>query len=277
MPTAPTHALPADAADEPQYAAYRQLMEHTRVREFLEMRVKARELPRSDGEDLVGQAFEALWRRRTDEDPADNLPRMVALARTVLEGKLVDYFRHKAVVQARIKDAPMPRGEQLEPGQCSGRDQLNYVEELRPRRTITPEMTLQAKQQMAFVNAVAVKVGLTDADVETMQAIDSDEMTIEQAAELRGMTEGALRVRLHRIRKRINKAWDKFNLIRSPTLLMLLILLALVIYAVAMAGARRNDPPPQQPPQRTLVPRQPRGEAPTDLVAPPDESKTSPR
>ncbi len=79
------------------------------------------------------------------ESPPDTLPRLLGLAKEVLQGKVVDFFRHKAVVQARIKDAPLPRGEKLEPGQCSGRDQLNYVEELRPPRSITPEMTLRGE------------------------------------------------------------------------------------------------------------------------------------
>jgi RNA polymerase sigma factor (sigma-70 family) len=246
------------------------------VREFLTLRVQEQGLPRADGEDLISQSYLALWRRRTDDDPADNLPRMVALARTVLKGKLADYYRHKLVVQARIKDAPNPRGEAHEAGE-SARDQPNYVEELRPRRSMTPEVLLQAKQQMQFVKDNASKVGLTDADVETMQAVDCDEMTLEQAAALRNMKPSTLRSRLHRIKKRLNEAWRKHNLIRSPTTLMLLILLALVIYAVALAGARRNDPPPQPPPQRTLTPRQPRGEVPTNLVAPSDGSKTDPR
>jgi DNA-directed RNA polymerase specialized sigma24 family protein len=274
MPTTTIPKLPLDAADEPRFAGYRRLLEHPRVLEYLQGRLVGLELQDADGEDLVGQTYEALWRRRTDDDPPNNLPRLLALARTVFQGKLVDFFRHKAVVQARIKDAPLPRGEKLEPGQCSGRDQLNYVEELRPPRSITPEMTLQAKQQLEFTNRVADKVGLTDDDVETMQAIDCDELTIEKAAALRGMEPGALRVRLHRIRKRINEAWRKHNLIRTPTGLVILLLLLLLTYAIALGIARRNDPPPPHPPQRTLQPRQPRGEVPTNLAWPGDDAKT---
>ena len=120
-------------------------------------------------------------------------------------------------------------------------------------------------------------MGLTDDDVETMQALDCDEMTVEQAAALRGMEPGALRVRLHRIRKRINEAWRKHNLIRTPTWLVIFLLLLLLTYAIVLGIARRNDPPPQQPPQRTIEPRQPRGEAPSDLVWPGEDAKTVPR
>ncbi len=276
MTTSMPPQLPFDAADEPQYAAYRQLVSHPRVYELLQDKVRELDLQGADGEDLIAQTYEALWRRRTDDSPPDSLPRIRGLAKEVLKGKVADFFRHKAVVQARIKDAPAPRGEQHERGE-SPRDQPNYVEELRPPRTITPEVALQAKQQMEFTQRVAAKVGLTDDDVETMQALDCDEMTVEQAAALRGMEPGALRVRLHRIRKRINEAWRKHNLIRTPTGLVILILLLLLTYAIALGIARRNDPPPQQPPQRTIEPRQPRGEAPSDVVWPGEDAKTVPR
>lgn len=277
MATLQSPPLPLDAAGEPRFADYRQLLSHPRVREYLQERLDGLDLQDADGQELISQTYAALWRRRNDDNPPDNLPRLLALGKEVIQGKVVDFFRHKAVVQARIKDAPLPRGEKLEPGQCSGRDQLNYVDELRPPRSITPEMTLQAKQQIEFTNRVAAKVGLTDDDVETMQAIDCGELTIEQAAALRGMEPGALRVRLHRIRKRINEAWRKYNLIRTPTGLVILLLLLLLTYAIALGIARRNDPPPQQPPQRTLEPRQPRGEVPTNLVWPGGEAKTVPQ
>ena len=277
IPTSPIALPPLDAAGEPLFADYRRLVEHPRVREVLQNRIDALGLQRADGEDLMAHTYEALWRRRTDDSPPNNLPRMVALARTVLQGKLADFFRHKVVVQARIKDAPLPRGERPEPGQCSGRDQLNYVEELRPRRSITQEMALQTKQQLEFANRVAAEMRLTDADVETMQAVDCGEMTLEEAAALRGVKPSTLRMRLHRLRRRINEAWRKHNLVRTPTGLVLLILLMLVTYAIALGIARRNDPPPQQPPHRTLTPRQPRGEVPANLVWPHAEDKTDRR
>ncbi len=274
MATPHSPQLPFDADDEPRFADYRQLLSHPRVRTYIQGRLDGLDLQDADGQDLISQTFAALWRRRNDDNPPDNLPRLLALAKDVVQGKVVDFFRHKAVVQARIKDAPLPRGEKLEPGQCSGRDQLNYVEELRPPRSFTPEITLQAKQQMEFANRVAAEVGLTDDDVETMQAVDCGELTIEKAAALRGMKASTLRSRLHRIRKRINEAWRKHNLIRTPTGLVILLLLMLLTYAIALGIARRNDPPPQQPPQRTLQPRQPRGDVPVDPVWPGSEAKT---
>jgi RNA polymerase sigma factor (sigma-70 family) len=277
MATLQNPPLPPDAAGEPRFADYRQLLSLPRVREYLQDRLVGLDLQDADGQDLIEQTYAALWRRRNDESPPDTLPRLLGLAKEVLQGKVVDFFRHKAVVQARIKDAPLPRGEKPEPGQCSGRDQLNYVEELRPPRSITPEMTLQAKQQMEFTNRVADEMGLTDDELETMQAVDCGELTIEEAAKLRGMKASTLRSRLNRIRNRINEAWRKYNLIRTPTGLVILLLLLLLTYAIALGIARRNDPPPQQPPQRTVEPRQPRGEVPTDPVWPGDVAKTVPQ
>jgi len=225
--------------------AYRLLLSNPRVRAYLWARLGPIRIPRQEKEDLIGTTVEVLWQRRTSRDPARTLARVLGLAKTVLEGKLVDYWRHQAIVDEDIVDAPGPRAEGPT---ARGKpwDQPTYVEEVRPPRSFTPEETLDAKQQMQHVNEVAAKIGLTDDDVEDMYAMAWDgEATYEELAAARGMTPGALRTRLHRLQKAVREGWDRR--VKRTLILTLLLLAMLLLYVLAAIGPARNPPPPPAP------------------------------
>jgi DNA-directed RNA polymerase specialized sigma24 family protein len=192
---------------DPRHATFEALLSHPRVLEFLRSRV--RDLPDDDGDDVVSQSLEALWHRRDGARSPDTLPRMMGLARHVVDGKVADHWRRKAVRAKRIVRTPkVPRdeGDPL-PESLRAHDQPAYVEVIAPLRSITPLDRLLGREQLAFVQGRASVVGLTDDDLESMQAIDADELTLGQAAAARGMQSDALRKRLQRIRQKLHQGW----------------------------------------------------------------------
>jgi RNA polymerase sigma factor (sigma-70 family) len=264
-------------ATDPRDAPYAQLLSHPRVRTYLEEQLAKLELQPADARDLLGQTLEVLWKRRDSPNRPDSLERVLGLGGTVLKGKVVDYFRHKAVTDRRIVDAPeVPRdpGDPARGKETSGADQPNTVDEIAPPRSINPRHQLEAKRKLAFVRDVADKVGLTDDDLEVMQAIDAGEVTLEQAAAERGLKSSTLRVRLHRIRNKLRSAWAKHLAIRSVTLLILLMVTFFVLYALALGAARRWLPPPPRP-ERTHEMRE-RSEGDTKTVVQPRDDKHDP-
>jgi len=200
----PAVARPADSP----YAPYAALLTQPEVRAALWKRVW--NVQRADAADMVSDTFEALWRRRDDPNLPDSLQRMIGLALTVIDAKVIDRTRRRAVDRKRLVDAArlVPRDEDDPPlSELAGQDQPNYVDEIAPLRSITAYDHLAARRQLAFVQSSAWEVGLTDDDLEIMQALDVDEVTVEQAAAERGLPAGALRVRLHRLRQRLGAAW----------------------------------------------------------------------
>jgi RNA polymerase sigma factor (sigma-70 family) len=197
----------AHPADSP-YASYAELLTRAEVRSALWKRVWR--LQTADAADLVSESFEALWRRRDDPSLPDSLERMIGLALHVIDAKIIDRNRRRSVQWKRIVDAArlVPRDEDDPPlSEVAGEDQPNYVDEIAPLRTITAYDHLAARQKLAFLQSTADDVGLTDDDVEVMQALDADELTVEEAAAERGIPANALRVRLHRLRQRLEQAW----------------------------------------------------------------------
>ncbi len=194
-------------ADSP-YAPYAVLLTRPEVRSALWKKVW--NLQKADAADVVSESFEALWRRRDDPNLPDSLERMIALARHVIDAKVIDRRRRRAVVWKRLVDAArlVPRDEDDPPlAEVAGEDQPNYVDESAPPRSITPYDHLAARLQLEFVDDRADQVGLTDDDLEVMQALDVGEVTLEEAAAARGLPATALRVRLHRIRQKLGEAW----------------------------------------------------------------------
>ncbi len=190
-----------------QHPTYEALLSHPGVIELL--RWKVRDLQDDDGDDVVSQSLEALWHRRGGARPPDTLARMMGLARHVVDGKIADHWRRKAVRAKRIVRTPKVPRDECDPLPESGRahHQPTYVEVIAPLRSITPLDRLLGKEQLAFVHAHAAEVGLGDDDLETMQALEAGELTVGQAAAARGMPEGTLGSRLHRIRERLRRAW----------------------------------------------------------------------
>ena len=203
----PSMPAVARSADSP-YAPYASWLTRPEVRTALWKRVW--HLQAADAADLVSESFEALWRRRDDPGLPDSLPRMIGLALRVIDAKVIDRDRRRAVQRKRLVDAArlVPRDEDDPPlSEVAGEDQPNYVDEIAPLRSITAHDHLAARQKLAFVQRTADPVGLTDDDVEVMQAIDVGEVTVEEAAAERGIAASALRVRLHRLRQGLGKAW----------------------------------------------------------------------
>jgi DNA-directed RNA polymerase specialized sigma24 family protein len=272
--------LPIPESVEPQYAEYAALLSDDQVRFFLEGKVWALQLENeSDAEDIVSDTFAALWRRRLDADPPDSIERMMGLARVVVEGKIVDFFRHRKVMEEDEVDAAtlVPRDAIDQPIGTKACDQPTYIELINPGRTVTAEDHVRAKEKLEFTQKVGPQVGLNDDLVEVMQAVDAGEVTIDQAARERGIKPGALRVRMHRVRQGLAVAWAKHLAIRSTTVVVFIMLTLLVLYTVVLAGIRRNEPPRPRPP-RTVEPRL-RNDAPTYLrepVPPPPSPRPKP-
>jgi DNA-directed RNA polymerase specialized sigma24 family protein len=217
---------------DPRHATFEALLSHPRVLEFLRSRV--RDLPDDDGDDFISQSLEALWHRRDGARSPDTLPRMMGLARHVVDGKIADHWRRKAVRAKRIVRTPnVPRdeGDPL-PESERAHEQPTYVDVIAPPRSITPLDRLLGKEQLAFVQAHASDVGLTDDDLESMQALDADELTVDQAAAGRGMQADALRKRLQRIRQKLDQGWAE-RVAFGPRSLMALMRQALLRYFLA--------------------------------------------
>lgn len=234
--------LAPESADE-----YGRLLSDPRMRAFLWGRLRPIHIPDPDKENLVGAVLATLWQRRTDRYPVRTLDRMQGLGRTILEGRVVDYWRRQKTAAARTVDAPRTTpARDAVPLPDKPWNQPNYVEELRPPRSITPEDALHAKQQMQYVNEVAAKIGLTDDDVEVMFAITWDEKaSYEELAAERGVKPGALRTRIHRLQKAVREGWNRR--VKRTLILTLLILAMLLLYALATIGPAHNPPPAPLP------------------------------
>jgi len=260
--------LAPESADE-----YGRLLSDPRVRAFLWGRLKPINIPDPDKKNLVGTVLATLWRRRTDRYPVRTLERMQGLGRTILEGRLVDYWRRQKTAAGRTVDAPRTTpAKDAVPLPDKPWNQPNYVEELRPPRSITPEDSLHTKQQMQYVNDVAAKIGLTNDDVEVMFAIAWDETaTYDELAAERGVKPGALRTRIHRLQKAVREGWNKR--VKRTLILTLLLLAMLLLYVLAAIGPARNPPPPVPLPEPTVHEVAP--VAPTTTAELPPEVPTS--
>ncbi len=235
-------------------SSYGKLLSHPTVQQVLEAKAASYTLPAVDAQEIVASVFDALWRRRNDEDPPDTLSRLIALASTIFEGKLNDYFRRKAVNQARIVDASLLKKADVDVRGIRPHDQPNYVDEIAPQRSVTPEDALEAKEQLAFVQTQVDKGVVTPDDIEVMQAHQAGERTFEQLAAERGVRTETLRQRIHRLRKRLLKAWAEYSLVTRTSTIVFLLLLLLVVVTVVVAALRRKEPPP--PPQPPPAPTQ---------------------
>ncbi len=254
------------------HSAYGRLLSHPRLRKLLDGALRAHRLQPADVDELRGQVLDALWRRRLDADPPDNLPRLLALARKVLEGRLVDFFRRRDVERARLADPPMPAREDGRRGAPAGQDQPNFVDEVAPPRSITPEDALRASEQLAFVQDMLDGGVLGPDDLEVLQAERAGEKTFEQLAAERGIKGATLRQRVHRLRETLAQEWARRNRawnVRSTRLLLVMMLLLLLLATMALAVAGRREPPPAPPRRdRTSLPTL-RGAAPEVPPAPP--------
>jgi hypothetical protein len=252
-------ATPEPAIDP--NTAFGRLLSHPRVREYLRLTLADYDLDDADRKDLSAQVMDALWRRRLDADPPGNLPRLMALTQKVLEGKLIDFFRHREVERDNLADAPMPARDDGREGAPDGKDQPNFVDELCPPRSIHPEDQRQAAEQLAFVQESLEAGTLTHDDIEVMLAEKAGEKTLAALAAERDMEPAALRKRLERIRKKLKKEWT----LRSTRMLVLTLVVALLLVTLAVAVAGRKDPPPAPPHKdRTLEPTPQRRQAPDE-------------
>lgn len=248
--------------------AYARALSDVRLRDYLRARLAALDMPRADQQDVLAAVLDGLWRRRADADPACTMPRIFGLAKTILDARLVDHARRQGVRDARIVDAPRAAGAAAsEPGD-GPRDVPNFVDQLPPASPMTPERALRAKEQLAFTQELAPKVGLTEDDVEVMwnMTYDPDASWEELAAE-RGVGADALRMRISRLREKLNRAWTRR--LAPRTLLTLMLLLLVVWYALAALGPARSTPLPEPlpPPPPARVERR---------VAPPPATTEAP-
>jgi hypothetical protein len=221
-------------------------------------------LPYGDKADITSSVRDALWRRRADADPACTTERMFGLAKTVLDGKIKDYWRRITVERARFDDAPRTVSDGEGEGSEGRRDRPNVVDRLMPSSPMTPERALLARHQLAFVQQIAPEIGLTEDDVTVMHDIRWDEnATWEKLAAERRTTPAALRMRITRLQEKIDGRWKK--LVASKLWLPALLLLLLLLLAVATIVAGRSaPPPPETPPPAPTVQLEPPPAPPVD-------------
>lgn len=220
--------------------------------------LEPQELQLADVKELIQQTLEALWRRRDDGDPPNNLARVIALAKRILEGKLVDFYRHLGYERRHVTAAPMPPREDGKEGAPDGPDQPNHVDEVKPPRSITPAERLETKEQLAFVQEKIEDGTITHDDIEVMQSQRAGEKTLQELAAERGLKSSALRKRLQRIRESLNKEWN----LRSTKFLVVMMLLWLLLVTLAVVAAGRLFHPPQPHQDHIDAPRT-RGAAPS--------------
>jgi hypothetical protein len=231
----------------PDFAAYGRLLADPRVRSYLWARLDDVNIARADKRELVDGVVATLWKRRTAKYSVDNLGRMLGLARTILDGRLVDYWRHQAVLDAKVVNPPQPDGGHSRKPQ----NQPTFVEELQPPTSMTPERSLLAKERLEYVNSVAAQIGLTDDDVEVMYAVTWDPTaSYEELAAERRTTASALRSRIHRLQEKVRKGWSRHT--KRSLVLMLLLLAMLLLFALSALGPARNPPPPAPLPEPTV-------------------------
>lgn len=256
----PVNAPPIELPIDP-HSEYGKLLSHPRVREFLQKAMlRIEEIQAADRKEIESQVLDALWRRRLDADPPNNLPRIIALARKVLHGKVVDFYRDRDEERDHLVDPPMPEREDGREGAPDGKDQPNYVEEVMPPRAFSPADTHDAGEQLAFVQEKLADGTLTHDDIEVMQAEHAGEKTLDELAKERGVKPATLRQRLHRIREKMNEQWN----VRSTRVIVLTIVMLLLLVTLAVAVAGRTDPPPPQPHQERTLQWAPRGAAPVE-------------
>jgi hypothetical protein len=268
---APDNDAAATRSPENDHAAYARLLHHPRIPKFLDERLRGSGLQRDDKDELISAVREKLWNRRHDPRRPTTLPRVLGLGRKILDAKLVDFCRHQDVVREKIRDAPRVAQDDLPP-RNEPHDQPNYVEELRPPRSMRADDALETRQRMDFVNELAPKIGMTRDDVEVMYAMtwDCDQTTWEELAAERGERPGELRQRIRRLQEKVRKAWARR--IAPQVLLTLLILAMLVLYAMTLLGPARNPPPPAPLPEPTVHAEAPVTPAPTTTAELPPEA-----
>jgi DNA-directed RNA polymerase specialized sigma24 family protein len=269
------------ATNDP-HQQYRELMSHPRLREYLRLALMPyKDLQQADREDIAGQVMVALWRRRDDEDAPNNVARLIALAKTVLQGKVVDFFRHRALWRGRIAEPTLPSDDSERAMPHEGAGQLTCVEEIMPSATFVPvprpapdpaERRVVVQERMAVVQEKIADGTLTEDDIEVMRAQHFGEKSFDKLAAERTMTPSALRQRIKRIRKALREAWN----IRSTTLLVTLLLLVLLSISVVAAVARRPEPPPPPPREERTLQWSPRGAAPQAPDSPPPTGDLKP-
>lgn len=275
----PTPALlPGQAAanDVRDDGAYARLVADPRVRKSIDNRLRHRinvkflSISPDEKEEIVARVYESLWKRRTDRDPASTLPRIRGLARTIVDGKIVDFLRHRDTENEDLVDAPGEHDADL--AKAGAEDMPNFVDELRPARPMTPERSLRATEQLEYLNEMAPKLGVTDDDIEVMYAMTYDRTgderaTWEELAAERKTTAGALRKRIERLQEALKEGWDRR--MRRSLFLTLLLLAMLILFVLVALGPARNAPPPQPPPQPTVHQLAPRAPVEITTDAPP--------
>ncbi|HEY1693791.1 MAG TPA: hypothetical protein VGG39_16605 [Polyangiaceae bacterium] len=256
---APAHRTPANdpAPGVPTVEAFARALSDPSLGAYIAATLAPLKLPYGDKADIAASVKDALWRRRGDADPACTMPRMFGLAKTVLDGKIKDYFRRITVERARFDDAPRTVSDGEGEGSEGKRDRPNVVDRLRPSSPMTPERALLARHQLAFVQQVAPEIGLTEDDVAVMHDIRWDEnATWETLAAERGTTGEALRKRITRLQAKLDARWKKV-LRRKLILPVFVLLLLLLLGLVAIVAGRSAPPPPEPPPPAPTVQVQP--------------------
>ena len=131
----------------------------------------------------------------------------------------------------------------------------NFVDELEPARTMTPERSLQATEQALYVDEMAPELGVTDDDIEVMYAMTydrfgSDRATWEELAAERGTKPQRLRKRIERLQAALKEGWERQ--MKRSLYLTLLLLAFLLLYVLAALGGRETPPPPEPAPRPTV-------------------------
>ena len=132
-----------------------------------------RRVPLEAVDDVVAETFAVAW-RRLDRIPPDSLPWLLGVARNVAATQLRGARRARSL-RERLWRSERPRVDHW-----------------------TPSAGVRAEVAQALA-------GLSEEDREAITLVAWDELTPAEAARVMGKSSGAFRVRLHRVRTRLQR------------------------------------------------------------------------
>lgn len=135
-------------------------------------RFAMRRADREEADDVVAEVFLAVW-RRLDEVPADPVPWLLAMARGILSNRRRGEDRHAALI-ARLTSEQLANAS---PG--------------------------ERELDLGLVRALG---SLSASDQELLLLVAWERLSSEQVAEVLGLRRGTVAVRLHRARRRLQRA-----------------------------------------------------------------------
>jgi len=135
----------------------------------------ARRLPRDEADDIVAETFLVAWRRRTDRPRRNEKAWLLSIAHNIIGTRYRSQERHHQLI-ARLASQPCSRA----PDDTDFKDTISQT----------------------LVNALR---DLPERELEALLLVGWDDLTPRDAATVAGCSRQALRMRLHRARRRLKR------------------------------------------------------------------------